>query len=261
MPSTALDVATILVLILPGFLSYRFAVWRRADPSQQSPLWQLSEIFEHTVYVHLIGVALVAAVHLLLRWSLGLTSYAPMLFQEGPNAFLKTHFTEAVLWFTLYPLYVIFFSAILGAYDVPGKVSSMVVLAVKQPANWLATSSRLLSWIPAPKDVFPQEPVWYYAFNTMSNGYTSKIPHVLVKLKSGDVYYGEIITYPIAPDIERKKDFLIRNARYYKDGFADNEQRLYENDGVGAVLLNSVNVDSIILYYEDISSLTDESGP
>ncbi len=95
----------------------------------------------------------------------------------------------------------------------------------------------------------------------MSNGYTSKIPHVLVKLKSSDVYYGEIITYPIAPDIERKKDFLIRNARYYKDGFADNEQRLYESDGVGAVLLNSVNVESIILYYEDISSLTDESGP
>ncbi len=253
MPPTAINLAAILVLILPGFLSYRFAVWRRADPSQRSPLWQLSEILEHSVYVHLIGVALVAAAHFFLKWSFGLSSYAQILFQDGPASFLNTHFAEAVLWFTLYPVYVIISSTILGAYDIPGRISARIVAAVERSTGWISTRSKLLAWVPVPKDVFPQEPVWYYTFNVMSEGHTSKKPQVFVTLKSGDVYYGDIATYPIVPDTELEKDFLIRNAYYYKDGSADHEHKLYEADGIVAVLLNTANVDIIILYYEDRS--------
>ena len=95
MPSVAVNIAALLVLILPGFLSYRFVVLRSADPSQRSPLWQLSEMLEHSLYVHLIGVALIVLVHFTLEWSLGLSSYAAVLLQKGPHAFLNSYFSES----------------------------------------------------------------------------------------------------------------------------------------------------------------------
>ena len=250
MPPTAVNVAAILLLVLPGFLSYRFAVWRRADPSHRSPLWQLSEILEHSAYVHLVGAGLVAFFHFMLQSWFGLDSYAKFLLQNGPNAFLDKHFTEAILWFILYPIYVIVASSILGAYDVPQRVSSFIIAVLRIPSRW-----KWLKWLPVPKDPYPQEPVWHYAFNIMSSSYTTAVPHVLVNMKSGDIYFGEIATYPLVADTELEKDFLIRNARYYRGGNFDDEQELFAIDGIGAVLLNTVNVHSILLYYKDIRSI------
>ena len=67
--------------------------------------------------------------------------------------------------------------------------------------------------------------------------------------RTGDVYFGQIVSYPIVSDTARQKDFLIRNARYYPKGHAESEQDLTILDGIGAVLLNTANVDSIVLYY------------
>lgn len=252
MPITAINVAAILVIVLPGFLAYRFAVWRSTDPTQRSPLWQMSEILEHSVYVHLIGVGLVALVVVLLNRAFGVTTHIPELLQGSPDDFLKSHFAEAVLWFTLYPVYVIISSPIFGAYNVPRRFSVSIVKVL----NW-SSATRWLRWIPAPEHAFPQEPVWYYAFNRMSDNYRSKLPHVYVTLKSGDVYYGALVTYLIVSDTEIQKDFLIKDACYLEGGKADLRHNLYEVDGIGAVLLNSANVDSIILYYADVS--TEES--
>lgn len=252
MPPLAINFATVLVLVLPGFLSYRFSVWRSEDPSQRAPLWQLSAMLEHSVYVHLVAVGLIIVAHALVERLFGLDSYAGFLVREGPNEFLDKHFTEAVLWFILYTLYVILASTLIGYYDIPKKISYTVIWVCRIPAEHLSNKVKWLAWLPSPKPLYPQEPVWFYAFNSMSNGYRSKIPNVLVTLKTGDVYYGEMETYPIVLDTESEKDFLIRNALYYPDGDRANEQRLYEFDGIGAVLLNTVNVDSIIVYYEDI---------
>ena len=253
MSPSAVNVAALLVLILPGFLSYRFAVWQRADPTQRSALWQLSEVLEHSLYVHLIGAALVGLVHLVLAFSTEQTTYAPLLLKKGPHAMLNQHFAEAMLWFALYPLFVIGASTIIGSYDIPKKVSSAIIWLVRGPSGWLQAKSKLLAWLPIPGTSNPQEPVWYYAFNTMSGSYVDRIPHVLVSLKNGDVYFGEVATYPIVLDTDSEKDFLIKYAKYYPDGQADNEQLLYEVDGVGAVLLNTANVLSILIYYQDIS--------
>lgn len=253
MPPTAVNVVALLVLILPGFLSYRFAVWQRADPTQRSALWQLSEVLEHSLYVHLIGTALVGLVHLVLILSTEQTTYAPFLLKNGRNAMLNQHFAEAILWFTLYPLYVIGASTIVGSYDIPKKFSSGIIWFVRGPSGWLRAKSNWLAWLPMPGTPYSQEPVWYYAFNTMSESYTARIPHVLVSLKNGDVYFGEVVTYPIALDTDSSKDFLIKYARYYPNGDADNEQLIYEVDGVGAVLLNTANVLSILIYYQDIT--------
>ena len=253
MVPTAVDVGAIVLLILPGFLAYRFAVWRSTDPSLRSPLWQLAEILEYSVYVHLSGAALVAALLFFLRYVFGITTHLQELLQSSPGDFLRAYFVEAVLWFTIYPAYVIISSAILGAYNAPVELSARIVQYVKRSTGWLSAKCRLLRWIPVPKEAYPQDPVWYYAFNTMTQGYTSERPFVFVTLKSGDVYYGQLATYPIVPDTQQEKDFLIVRALYYKDGDANNEQNLYDADGVGAVLLNTANVDSIIIYYNLIS--------
>ena len=186
MPPLSLEAMGILLLILPGFIAYRFAIWRRADSGRRSILWQLSEILEYSVYVHLLGAALAVGVHFLLQ-GFGVSSYAQVFIQDGPDALLKSHFTAAVLWFTLYPVYVVFSSAVLGAYDVPGQVSAQIVAAVRRPAGWLAASSSLLSWFPVPKDAYPQEPVWYHAFGGIPAPDGPVTPLVIVRLKSGDV--------------------------------------------------------------------------
>lgn len=254
MAPTTVNIAVLFLLVLPGFLSYRFAVWQRADPTQRSALWQLSEILEHSLYVHLIGAGLVAVVHALLLGWFGQDSYVRFLLQKGPYELLNQHFTAAILWFTLYPLYVLVATNIIGSYDLPRRFSSFAIALVHKPTRWLAGKGKRMAWIPLPSTPNPQEPVWYYAFNIMSEGYTTNSPHILVRLKSGDVYYGEVITYPIALDTDNEKDFLIRHALYYPQGDWDNEQKLYKADGIGAVLLNTANVDSIIIYYEDLEA-------
>ena len=81
MPLTLLNIGAILLLILPGFLAYRFAVWRRADPTSRSPLWQVSEILEYSVYVHLLGALFTIVIHFLLKATLGMDTHVNVLFQ------------------------------------------------------------------------------------------------------------------------------------------------------------------------------------
>ena len=245
MSLTAINIAALLLIILPGFLAYRFAVWRRVDPARRSALWQLSEILEHSVYVHLIGIALAAAFCLVLNRVFGLDAHFQELFQVGPEKFLQTRFQEAVLMIALYSAYVIASSAIIGAYDVPSKISSLIVSIPRR----IRGSAKFLNWMPVPKETHPHEPVWRHAFHSMADARNASIPYVMVALKSGDVYFGEISSYPITLDTENEKDFLIIGARYYKNGDLAQGQNLDSFDGVGAVLLNTANVDSIRIYY------------
>ena len=146
MPLTAINIGTILLLILPGFLAYRFAVWRRADATNRSPLWQISEILEYSAYVHLLGALLVFGAHSLLAWWLGLDTHIRVLFQYGPVQFLQDHFAAAITYFILYPMYVILASAIIGAYGLPQVFSS----SIANFPRWLSTRQKFLNWIPVP---------------------------------------------------------------------------------------------------------------
>ena len=65
---------------------------RRADPSRRSTLWQLSEMLEYSVYVHLLGVALVFAVAGLLGSAFHLESHLGELPAGKPQEFLSAYF-------------------------------------------------------------------------------------------------------------------------------------------------------------------------
>ena len=252
MPRFAIDVWTVFLLVLPGFLAYRFAVLQRADPSRRSTVWQISEILEHSLYVHLIGIVLAFALHYCLHYLLGVTTNLEEFFRLGPQGFLENYIGEAIRWYIGYTIYIILASAIIGSYEIPGECSRGIVdLARWVPEHWL-----IFSWMPAPKTTHPQEPIWYHAFREMPdrNAWTQTEAEnakvVVIKLKdSGDVYVGKLVSYPIVTDIEPDKDFLITQAHYYKGGNYKDGQDLATIDGIGAVLLNSGNVESIRVIY------------
>ena len=72
-----------------------------------------------------------------------------------------------------------------------------------------------------------------------------------VRMKSGDIYLGTLIKYPIVGDEIKDKDFLIDKVSYYPRGDASRIRRLARSPGSGGVLLNTHDVDSIEFAYFD----------
>ena len=249
MPKTALDVAAVLLLVLPGFLAYRFALARRADPTRRSTLWQLAAMLEYSVYVHIVGVALVFGLLWLLHILFGVNSHLSELPSKGPQEFLVSYFAEGVLLFTLYPVYVVLGAILMGTYDLPNWIAAAVVRILSALTGRIGAIPGL-NWVQGPRPVYPDEPIWYHTFGVEK---PEPPPRLLVRMKCGDVYYGEIASYPVLPDSQKEKDFLIKSARYYPRGDRDQEYRLEEHEGGGAVLLNTADVDSIEVYYQPIS--------
>ena len=211
MTPSALDIGAILVLVLPGFVSYRSALARQADPSRRSTLWQLAEMLEYSLYVHLLGVALVLGVSALLDSAFHLELHLNELPSKQPHEFLSAYFIEGTLLFTLYPLYVVVASVLLGAYSIPHRAATGIVKGGGLLARGLGAIP-YMGWIKPPSPDFPIEPIWYKAFHVATDGFTRSRPAVMVKMKRGDIYYGVLDSYPILPDSQRAKDFLIVHA-------------------------------------------------
>ena len=242
----------VLLLVLPGFLAYRFAVARRADPARRSTLWQLAAISEYSVYVHVVGVALVLAATWLLQALFRVDSHLSELPGKGPQEFLIAYFIEGVLLFTLYPVYVVVGAILMGAYDLPKWVAGIVVRGASALTGGIGSIPGL-NWIRSPRPAYSAEPIWHHAFSVKTNAFSKARPFLLVRMKRGDVYYGELASYPLVPDSKKEKDFLIEKARYYPGGDLEKERRLDEHPGGGSVLLNTAVVGSIEVYYQPIS--------
>ena len=254
MTPSAWDIAAILVLVLPGFVSYRSALARRADPSRRSTLWQLAEMLESSLYVHLLGVALVFGVSALLDSAFHLELHLNELPSKQPHEFLSAYFVEGTLLFTLYPLYVVVASVLLGAYSIPHRAATGIVKGGGLLARGLGAIP-YMGWIKPPSPDFPIEPIWYKAFHVATDGFTRSRPAVMVKMKRGDIYYGVLDSYPILPDSQRAKDFLIVQAQYAPAGHQEEPYRLEDMPGGGTVLLNSEDVDSIQVYYDPVEDI------
>ena len=159
----------------------------------------------------------------------------------GLDQYVSSYPVEAIISGLLYSVAVVLTAILMGAYDFPHWVTDKVTGF----AGWLSAK-----WhrIPSPKRAFPEEPVWHRAFHEMHMG---SQPSLLVKMKSGDVYFGVLTSYPILPDSEHRRDFLITRARYYPDGVLRDENILEDAPGGGRVLLNTSDVDSIQIYSID----------
>ena len=259
MTPSALDIGVTLLLVLPGFLSYRSALGRRADPSRRSTLWQLSEMLEYSVYTHVLGVALVFAIAAGLNALFNVDTHLDELPRKLPHEFLTAYFVEGILLFGLYAIYVVAAAAVLGAYEVPHHVATGIVRGIGHLVLWIGTIPELGRLRP-PTPNFPIEPIWYKTFHVDTDEFRQFRPAVFVKMKRGDSYYGWLASYPILPDSERSKDFLIERATYAPAGHRGKPYNLVEQGG-GTVLLNTADVDSIQVYYvpNDPADSTEES--
>lgn len=68
-------------------------------------------------------------------------------------------------------------------------------------------------------------------------------------MKLGGTYYCVLESYPLLPDAEDSKDFLIDNARYVPAGYTWAPYDLNRGATGSSVLLNSGGVDRIQNYY------------
>lgn len=78
-------------------------------------------------------------------------------------------------------------------------------------------------------------------------------------MKNGDIYVGNLNSYPILPDSEDAKDLRLGDSIYYPLGDADAAEELnFSESGGGGVLLNTSNVSSIEYMYHDNYNTSDQ---
>ena len=79
------------------------------------------------------------------------------------------------------------------------------------------------------------------------------------RLKNGDIYVGNLNSYPILPDSADSKDFRLGDSVFYPAGDINSAEDLKfsEYDG-GGVLLNTSNVSSIEYMYHDNYKTSDQ---
>ena len=211
-------------------------------------------MLECSLYVHILGVALVLGVSALLDSAFHLELHLNELPSKQPHEFLSAYFIEGTLLFTLYPLYVVVASVLLGTYSIPHRAATGIVKGGGLLARGMGAIP-YMGWIKPPSPDFPIEPIWYKAFHVATDGFTRSRPAVMVKMKRGDIYYGVLDSYPILPDSQRAKDFLIVQAQYAPAGHQEEPYRLEDMPGGGTVLLNSEDVDSIQVYYDPVEDI------
>ena len=242
MPASVSDVALILVFVLPGFLSYRAAVARSPHPSRRSTLWQLSGMLEYSVYIHVVGVVLFLGMGALLGQLGPIELHYSKLTEEGIQTYVAGYGIEALLSLLLYFVYVIVMAELLGAYRVPNRVAE----GVSACAWWLSDKARP---VPAPRPANPEHAVWYDALHEATAAYKNGRPQLLVRMKSGDTYIGDLESFPIVADDVADKDFSISHAVWQPSEFPGQSLDLALQPGGGIVLINTVNVGSIQVFY------------
>ena len=71
-------------------------------------------------------------------------------------------------------------------------------------------------------------------------------------MKNGDIYVGNLDSYPILPDSADAKDLRLGDSVFYHAGDTDQAEELsFSKSGGGGVLLNTSNVSSIEYVYHD----------
>ncbi len=232
------SILTLAVIVLPGWLSITAnRLYRPADAeNHKSTVMEWGMVFFHATVVNVIGVIVVAVV---------LTSRPELrnigldrILTEGPIAFVKASPSDGFIVYGLYLLWLVIGSTISGTANLPSGIIYTV--------GWLAHAVRL-----AP-DRLQEDPVWYSAFTIDRRASGKSNVQLRVRMKNGDIYVGNLSSYPILPDSEDAKDLRLGDSIYYPAGDVDSAEELsFRENGGGGVLLNTSNVSSIEYMYHD----------
>jgi len=190
-------------------------------------------LFYHAVIVHILCGLSSLALILIVRLSSMDTLDVWLLFTKGLVPYAKESPATVTIFSTWYVACMLFWSIVSGVADLPSKLTRVV--------GWVAEQVRL-----APEPV-EDEPIWYQALGLERRRSSDSRVQVKVVLKNGDVYIGQLLSYPILPDSEKSKDFRLGDSYYLPGGDVDEQVELSfsKNESGGGVLLNTVNVSSI----------------
>ena len=68
-------------------------------------------------------------------------------------------------------------------------------------------------------------------------------------MKNGDMYIGELLSYPIAPDTAESKDIWLGKHEFYSNDAPISPIEMDFDDDEGGVLLNTANIDSVHYWF------------
>ena len=232
------SILTLAVVVLPGWLSITAnRLYRPTDvDSHKSTVMEWGMVFFHAIVVNVIGAVIVVSLLALLPAlrTVGLEQ----ILTEGPIAFAKTSPSTSFVVFGLYLLWLVIGSTISGTTNLP--------FGVIYGVGWLAHVARF-----AP-DRLHEEPVWYSALTIDRNASGKSNVQFRVRMKNGDIYVGNLDSYPILPDSADAKDLRLGDSVFYPTGDTDAAEELnFSGSGGGGVLLNTSNVSSIEYVYHD----------
>lgn len=234
-----LDSILILAMIVfPGWLSITAnRLYRPSDvESHRSIVMEWVMVFYHATVVNVVGFIIVAIVFSL--WPQLRVLGLDQILADGPLAFARKSPALSFVVFGLYLLWVVIGSAISGTANLPSRVIYGV--------GWLAHVARF-----AP-DRLQEEPVWYSALTIDRRASGKSNVQLRIRMKNGDIYVGNLDSYPILPDSVDAKDLRLGDSVFYPAGDIDAAEELSFNEsGGGGVLLNTSNVSSIEYIYHD----------
>ena len=227
------SIIILAIVILPGWIS--ITANRRYYPriSDESNLMTWGMLFYHAAIVHAIGIAVTALVTLSLQEYFLNTLDIDRLLPKSPAEFTREMPITALVLFASYGIWMIVGSALSGIIDLPSRLTDGIGKVMNK-----------IKLAPAPMG---DEPVWYNALN-LDRKIGEKELNILVsvRMKNGNVYVGDLESYPILPDSEASKDIRLGKSVLYLDGDISSPIELeFSNYGGGGVLLNTLNVSSI----------------
>ena len=242
------SIIILAIVVLPGWISISANQRYYARIVDQSAVMSWGILLYHAMIVHLIGVAVFAAIVFLGQdYFLGELGLDRILF-DGPEDFTKKSPGTAFSVFGCYSLWMLVGSTISGVIDLPSKVT-----------NGMGKLARILRLAPPP--VSSDEPVWYRALNLDRPDKDKPNVQVRVYMKNSDVYVGELESYPILPNSEESKDIRLGNSILYPSGDIDSGIELdFSSHGGGGVLLNTMNISSIQYMFHDNYGLEDKDA-
>ena len=240
------SILVLAVIVLPGWLSITVnqLYYPRSIGIDKSTVMEWGMVFYHAVVVHVLMFMIAATV--LWFWPGLWTSGLEQMVAEGPIAFTRIHPIEG-FW-------------ILGPYSLVLIVVSVLSGVIHLPSRTIA----IVSWIPETLKLAPnrlqEDPVWYSAL-TIDRRVASKQDVLLrVRMKVGDIYVGNLDSYPILPDSSDTKDLKLGKAILYPGGDLTAPVELdFSESGGGGVLLNTSNVSSIEYLFHDNYETSDQN--
>ena len=242
------SIIILAVIVLPGWVSISAAQLYHPRVVNRAALMVWGMMFYHAAIVHVIGVGTVAAAALICRGFFLDTLDLDRVLTDGAVEFMQDSPGRAFAVFGAYFLWMVAGSVLFGVADVPSKLTFVI--------GKVAQKARLAS------EPVEEEPVWYSALNIGRKRLNKTNVQVLVQMKNGAVYVGNLVSYPILPDSVESKDIRLGKSEWYPDGDLSSEPTAldFANDE-GGVLLNTANVDSIhYLLVEDYDNAGEEGA-